>query len=116
MQYLTLTKVDRHTANQMAGEAKNHNGAWFQQQYGVPWMFRYTHSCIAAFVNARMKELKSKNIDELHKEISVDYMREMFELNNLMAVWPGDTTAQASIDTFLVAFIYDGNQPKEEIE
>ena len=114
MGYMVLTKVDRHTANQMAGEAKNHNGAWFQKEYGASWVIRYAHSCIAAFVNARMKELGKKTIDEYHDIITVEYLREMFQLNEIAVVWPGDATAQMSIDTFLVAFIYNGSQPDEE--
>lgn len=114
--YMTLTRVDRHTANQMAGEAANHNGTWFQEQYGAPWLIRYAHSCIAAFVKARMKELGKKTIDEYHEIISMEYIKEMFKLNEIDVAWPGDTTAQMSIDTFLVAFIYDGSQPEEDDE
>ena len=117
MGYITLAKMDRHTAQQMAGEAKNHHGGWFQEQYGAPWLIRYGHSCIGAFVQARMKELgKNQTLDDLHEKISVDYIKDMFALNNLMVAWPGDTTAQASINTFLLAFMYDGNEPECEAE
>lgn len=113
MGYIRLANVDRHTANQMAGEAKNHNGAWFQDQYGAPWLIRYGHSCIATFVLARMKELgKNQTLDDLHEKISVDYIKEMFQINNIEVAWPGDETAQASIDTFLLAFLYDGKEPE----
>ena len=120
---LGITYCSRDTAHAMAKEAIEHDGQHFADKYGVVWPLKYSSSVVAAFVEARLKELgaSGRDFDSAKKEITVDYIRQMFEYNNLPLdlLWIGDTTMEMTINTFLRAFIDDGyitGEYDEEIE
>lgn len=109
---LVMKIIDRKEANRIADIVENNNGQYFADHYGLLWPMKFSSFVIAAFVRARIREIRGGwncTIEEMRKVITVEYIREMFKLNDFDdELWLGDTTVEMLINTYLLAFLHNG--------
>ena len=109
---IVMSIIDRKEANRIADIAEKNNGQWFAEHYGVLWPMKYSSFVIAALVRAKIREYRNGwkcSMSRMKEIITVDYIREMFELNGFSkALWLGDATTEILINTYLLAFLHDG--------
>ena len=109
---LIMTKVSRKEANRIADLAENNTAQYFVDHYKLLWPMKYASFAICAFVRARIREFSDGwhvPYDKMKKEITVDYIRSMFEYNEFpKELWLGDATVEILINTYLLAFLHDG--------
>lgn len=109
---LIMKVINRKEANRIADIAENNNGQYFADHYGLLWPIKFSSFVIAAFVRARIREFRGGwncSMEDMKKVITVDYIREMFQLNEFNEdLWLGDATTEMLINTYLLAFLHDG--------
>ena len=110
---LILTKVNKKQANEMADIIEKNDAQYFADHYGLLWTMKYFSFMICAFIRERIREIGlwgySMNDPIVQKHINLDYIRDMFEYNELPErLWIGDSTAEMLINTYLLAFLHDG--------
>ena len=108
---LIIDKISRADAMKIADIAEKYDGEYFLKTYGVVWPMKFSSYVIAAFVRARIRELRAWGYDMnvVKPSVSVKYIREMFNLNEFPEeLWLGDTTTEVLINTYLLAFLHNG--------
>ena len=114
---LVISVINKNEAMRCADIVEHENGKYFMDHYGVGWTFKFASYAIAAFVRARIRELGmwGYSMDEVKRHCDVQYIHEMFELNQI-PFWLGDTTTEMLINTYLLAFLHDGKHVDYDVD
>ena len=106
---LVISVINKDEAMRCADIVEHENGKYFMDHYGVGWTFKFASFAIAAFIRARIRELGmwGYSMSDVKSKCDVQYIHEMFELNEI-PFWLGDTTTEMLINTYLLAFLHDG--------
>lgn len=115
--FLTMTYVNRKTADSMADEADNKTPVQFEEKYGIMWFVRYAYCATALFIREALNALDRKDkasVEVAKKYIDIRYLKHMFDINDMNDLYVGDVTMDILINTFLLAFINDGTYPEDD--